>query len=82
THEGEETAICSIYKQLTGKYPHLKLIIVPRHPERFDRVQEVIESAGLSYSRFSRDKSLGGDTQVLLVDTMGQLLTLYSLSDI
>jgi 3-deoxy-D-manno-octulosonic-acid transferase len=84
THEGEESVVCGIYGRLKFKYPRLKLILVPRHPERFDRVEEIIKSERLQYTKFSQNKALASQKRpdVLLVDTMGQLTKLYSLANI
>ena len=58
------------------------LILVPRHPERFNRVKQIIRSYNLSISVRSIKEEVQNDTDVLLGDTMGELNFLYSLSDV
>ena len=83
THEGEEKLILEGYKEYIKEH-EAKLIIVPRHPERFDAVYKLAssfcENNGLHVSRFSEDKTLS--TQVVLVDMMGELNNIYKISDV
>lgn len=85
THEGEEKLILDAYLAFRAKHEApSRLIVVPRHPERFEAVSELMESYAkalkLSYSRFSEDKSLKSD--LVLIDTMGELNNIYNISDI
>ncbi|MDQ7086096.1 MAG: hypothetical protein Q9M36_14810 [Sulfurovum sp.] len=61
-----------------------KLILVPRHPERFDKIAILIASKskqeGLSSQRYSEEKDLKAD--IILVDTLGELLNFYAISDL
>lgn len=82
THEGEEEIILKAQTQLLSRYPDLLLILVPRHPERFNPVAELIKKAELSYCRRSKNILPTPTTQVVLGDTMGELMLLYGLSDI
>jgi len=73
---GEETIALKAYQQLTSVHPELRLILVPRHRERFDAVAGLIEAAGMRARRRSRADD--GVTQwpadvVVLVDTIGEL---------
>ncbi|MBD3824781.1 MAG: lipid IV(A) 3-deoxy-D-manno-octulosonic acid transferase [Epsilonproteobacteria bacterium] len=82
THNGEEAAILDAYgRYLSGAS---KLIIVPRHPERFESVyllmQKFALEHGLSLSRFSHAESF--DSDMVLVDMMGELNNIYAISDI
>jgi 3-deoxy-D-manno-octulosonic-acid transferase len=61
--------------------PDLLTIIVPRHPERFNHVAELIGDQGLKYSRWS-DAQINKESQVILIDGMGILQSLYSIADI
>ncbi|MDQ7045251.1 MAG: lipid IV(A) 3-deoxy-D-manno-octulosonic acid transferase [Sulfurimonas sp.] len=81
THEGEEKAILeafALYKR------NAKLIIVPRHPERFDDVYALMHAYAkendLSVSRISKTSSFEAD--LILVDAMGELNNMYAISDI
>ena len=80
THEGEESAVLSAHRQLLKRFPGLCLILAPRHPERGDVVEKMIESDGLSYRRRSRGEAPGG--QVYLADTMGELGLWYEMAEI
>ncbi|MCB2018831.1 MAG: 3-deoxy-D-manno-octulosonic acid kinase [Hydrogenophaga sp.] len=77
THEGEEAALLTAWPDFARLHPGALLILVPRHPERFDSVAEQIAMAGLSYVRHSRGETPGADTAVLLADTMGELPLWY-----
>jgi len=83
THDGEELAILKAYVEYR-KMSDSKLIIVPRHPERFEEVyllmKEFSEKYSLSLSRFSQTKDLASD--MILVDEMGELNNIYAISDI
>jgi len=79
THENEEKLILDSYKREFGK-----LVIVPRHPERFEKVdkliKEYLKNKNLSYNRFSKNNSF--DCDITLVDTLGELNNIYSISDV
>lgn len=76
THAGEEVQVIKAFKALRAGRPGLRLIIAPRHPERFSEVESIIKSAGLVPSR--RTAPTGGD--VILLDTIGELMTFYAIS--
>lgn len=82
THEGEEKIILNAHQELLKKHPDLLLILVPRHPERFNEVEELIQKSGLSYLKRSQFEPLSKETQVLLGDTMGEMMVLYGLAEI
>ena len=84
THSGEERAIIALHKQLLSdpEKTDSLLIIVPRHPERFDEVAELIESTGLQMARRSSDDAITAQTQVYLADTMGELMQWYARADV
>ncbi len=83
THSGEETAVLALQQQLLSlsKLADTLLIIVPRHPERFDEVAALIQEAGLQMARRSADEEVTAQTQVYLADTMGELMHWYALAD-
>lgn len=77
TQPGEELMSLKIYQSLRDDYPELRLILVPRHKQRFNEVAKLVSGAGLKVHRRSQDPSLydqqwNGDT-VILVDTIGEL---------
>ncbi len=80
THRGEEAALLEIFTRLRAKYPDLILIIAPRHPERFDEVEGIINSAGYECQRRTTLRRPVQD--VLLLDTIGELRAFYALCDI
>lgn len=76
THPGEDELLLEVHKNLLKSHPDALLILVPRHPEQFDKVATLISEANLT---FDRKSSLTGicNSQVLLGDTMGELGILY-----
>ncbi len=81
THEGEDAVVLAAHRQLLASYPNALLILVPRHPERFNSVFELCQSQGFETLRRSTATPVNAQTQVLLGDTMGELLFLYALAD-
>ena len=79
THENEEKLILNAYKKEQGK-----LIIVPRHPERFEKVdlliKEFVKDKDISYQRYSIKEDFKSD--IILVDKMGILNDIYAISDV
>lgn len=82
THEGEEQRLLAVHGQLRARFPDLLLILVPRHPERFQRAADLCQRQGLVTARRSVDEPVGGDTAVYLGDTLGELLLLYAAADV
>ena len=82
THVGEEEIILKAHRTLLQKYPNLLLILVPRHPERFNSVADLITKAEFSFCRRSENIAPSAETQVVLGDTMGELMLMYGISDI
>jgi 3-deoxy-D-manno-octulosonic-acid transferase len=81
TREGEEKKIIKSYVNTKYKFDALMLII-PRHPQRFDEVFNLIVDSGLEVKRRSHGLVCDENTQVLLGDSMGELLSYYSVCDI
>ena len=81
TREGEEKKIIQSYVNLKDKFDAL-LIIVPRHPERFNEVFNLIIDSGLKVKRRSDGLGCDESIQVLLGDSMGELLSYYYVCDI
>ncbi len=80
--ENEETKILDAWSKLSGDFDKPLLLLVPRHPERFQTVAELCRKAGWSVQRRSKAESLSTDTDILLGDSMGELMAYYGLSDI
>ncbi|MCK3654685.1 3-deoxy-D-manno-octulosonic acid transferase [Pasteurellaceae bacterium Macca] len=82
THEGEEKIILDAHQQLLEIYPDLVLILVPRHPERFNEVETLLKKMAIPYVKRSTREALNEETQVLFGDTMGEMMLLYGLAQI
>lgn len=81
THEGEEEIILTAHKLLREINPQALLILVPRHPDRFDSIAKLCEQHFQTVRR-SKDELCDPETGVYLGDTMGELLTMYGASDV
>lgn len=82
THNPEEKQLLNLLRPIWKKYPNLKVMIVPRHPERFEGVSRLLESEKISFIRFTDISGVNGSEQVILIDAMGMLRMCYQLSDI
>jgi 3-deoxy-D-manno-octulosonic-acid transferase len=86
TQETEESAALDTYLSLRERFPALRLIVVPRHKERFDDVARLVESRGLPLCRRSSVRSsappVTSDRPVLLLDTLGELAACWGLADV
>jgi 3-deoxy-D-manno-octulosonic-acid transferase len=87
TLEGEEAALLDVWPKLVEKVPGLAMVLAPRHPERFNAVAALLEKSQLAWCRRSswtgrsledQRKIVAG--QVILLDTIGELASLYSLA--
>jgi 3-deoxy-D-manno-octulosonic-acid transferase len=74
TMPGEEEQILAAFSRLRQRHPELTLLIAPRHPDRFDAVEQIIRARGFSCARRSRMQS-GAD--VLLLDSIGELASAF-----
>lgn len=83
THEGEERPLLDfLTKSNANAVGSIKLILVPRHPERFDRVASLIEQSGFRVRRFSRNESFESEKDVYLLDAVGHLARFYSVATV
>ena len=82
THEGEDAKVLSVHKQLKQRFPDLKLILVPRHPERFESAYQQACDAGFQANRYSNSSVIGAQDDVYVLDAMGQLMRFYAASDL
>lgn len=85
THRGEEEAALEAHKLVRSVHPDALLVVVPRHPNRFNDVSEVIRSSGARFLRRSKEAEAdvpAAAIDVLLVDTLGELLDFYAASDV
>lgn len=85
THDGEEAAVLAAHRRLLARHPDALLVLVPRHPQRFDAVERLLRDGGWRYLRRSR---LDGGAapqqapQVLLGDTMGEMFSYLACADV
>jgi 3-deoxy-D-manno-octulosonic-acid transferase len=81
THAGEDRQLLAAHQQVLARHPDALLIIVPRHPERFDSVAHLARTQGFTVARRSAGES-PDHAQVYIGDTMGELMMLYGASDL
>ena len=82
THEGEDELILDAFKRIQAVDHSVRLLLVPRHPERFNSVYNLIQHNQLAVARHSLGADLPCNTQVILGDTMGEMMKLFAASDI
>ena len=81
THPGEDEALIDAFKQHLAGSPRSLLILVPRHPERFAAVADLLARSGLRFARHGLGQVPTAQTQVLLGDTLGELMLWYGVAD-
>lgn len=85
TMEGEEEAALAAYRAARKDHPRLRLILVPRHAERFDEVARRLEAEGETVVRRSEGPvppAAGGKTPIVLIDSIGELGAVWGLADV
>ncbi len=83
THAPEEGIVLGVFARLRTRFPHLRLILVPRHPDRFQEVARLVEASGLPFVRRSAVREpLSEMPAVVLLDTVGELGAAWGLSDV
>lgn len=83
TRDGEEGYVLDAFRRLRARFPDLLLILVPRHPERFDAVARLCAQQGFALERRStRRDGVAPGTDILLGDTLGELLLFYAAADV
>jgi 3-deoxy-D-manno-octulosonic-acid transferase len=82
THDGEELLVLAAHRTLLERHPDLLLVLVPRHPERFAGVRELIQKQAFSVVSRTANQAAESSTEVFLVDTMGEVPLFYAASDI
>ena len=84
THEGEEGLILKAFFDFKKEHSDARLILAPRHPERFDKIAKKIENFAkekhLSTQKYSENGSMQSD--IILLDVLGELVNVYAVSDI
>lgn len=82
THPGENEKILATHKQLLTLFPSLLLVLIPRHSERFDETATLTQNAGFNVIRRSQQQIPNEQCEVVIGDTMGEMLLLLGLADI
>ena len=82
THEREETEILKAHMSIIKSIPNSLLIIAPRKPERFKAVSKILDQSQLSFTKWSENNDEKINTDVLLLDSLGDLLFFYSLGEV
>jgi 3-deoxy-D-manno-octulosonic-acid transferase len=82
THEGEEDAALAAHAAVRATHPDALLLLVPRHPQRFDAVRQLLARRGIRYQQRSKGLLPAPDDAVFLVDSLGELQMLYAATDI
>lgn len=81
THPGEEEMLLHVFQNLRTAHPSLTLLLAPRHLDRLDQVERLLQENGLQWERRSRlPQASGKEVKVILLDTMGELRRLYRLA--
>jgi 3-deoxy-D-manno-octulosonic-acid transferase len=82
THAGEEEQLLEAHAAVLHELADALLVLVPRHPQRFDSVSSLLTRNGIRFDRRSLAAAVRPDAQVLLVDTVGELAALYAAADV
>lgn len=82
TREGEDEQVLDAHRRLLKNLPEALLVLVPRHPERFDKVALLCQREEFSVVRRSTGEPCGPEVQVLLGDTMGELTLFLAAADV
>ena len=81
THEGEEELVLDVHEQLRARHDDVLLVLVPRHPERFAAVRELVRQRGFDVVSRTEGRPAGA-AAVFLCDTMGEVPLFYAASDV
>lgn len=82
THEGEEQQVLNAHRTLLATHPDLLLALIPRHPERFEDVRNLIENQGFDMAVRTDKQPCTATTEVFLVDTMGEVPLFFAACDV
>lgn len=82
THDQEEQQVLAAHRELLRMHPDLLLVLVPRHPERFSTVADLIKKEGFASVARTEDRPCDAETSVFLGDTMGEVTLFYAACDI
>lgn len=79
THKGEDEIVLDAFKELKQEFSDIKLLLAPRHPERYDSVTELLSKSGFAYGKRSCNDTFENN-DIIMLDTMGELMKMFSVS--
>jgi 3-deoxy-D-manno-octulosonic-acid transferase len=82
THAVEEDMLLAAHRVVRARFAQALLVLVPRHPPRFDEVADSLRARGVKFVTRASGAPTSGDTEVFLVDRLGELLAFYSAADV
>lgn len=82
THEGEEDAALAAHEAVMARHPGALLVLVPRHPQRFEAVRALLRKRGVGFAQRSRGEIPSSGQPVFLLDTLGELQAFYAAADV
>ncbi len=82
TRDGEEPRLLRAFRDCLKAHPQTLLLLVPRHPERFERVVEICAAAGFAVGRRSRPESFNTEARIVIGDSMGEMMAYFACGDI
>ncbi len=82
THGGEEEVLIAAHRELRARYAQALLVLVPRHPPRFAEVADSLRTQGVTFVTRSSGAAIAANTEVFLVDKLGELLAFYAAADV
>lgn len=82
THPGEDEQVLEAFRLIHCELPEALLVLVPRHPERFEPVAELLQQQGWPFARYSSHDTVTAATAVVLGDVMGELLPMLGAADV
>jgi len=77
THKGEDEIILDAFKQLKKEFCDIKLLLAPRHPERYEKVEQLIAQTGFAFGKRSNNDTFENN-DIIMLDTMGELMKMFS----
>ncbi len=78
THKGEDEIVLNAFISVKKKYNDAKLLLVPRHPQRYEEVSELLRKSGIKWGKRSNNDNFA-ENEIILLDTMGELAKLFSI---
>ena len=77
THKGEDEIVIEVFKDLKNSFSDIKLLLAPRHPERYEKVTELLEQSAMNFGKRSNNDTFENN-DIIMLDTMGELMKMFS----